>query len=211
MFGRIQSLRQKGYKPKLILDIGAHKGWWTRDCLNIFPDAEYVLFEAIPYTELNFIQHKVHNVVLNDVETEVDWFEERNTGDSMFCEKSKHFKDCVPIKKKTTTLDSVLSDISLPSEIFIKIDCQGAEIPILKGATNTLKNVSVILLEIPFFGQYNTNVPSFLEHIKYMDSIGYNVYDICEQHYINDFLMQIDVIFIRKDHVMNITVQNLLV
>jgi FkbM family methyltransferase len=210
MFTRLHSLKNKGYNPDMILDIGAHKGWWTRDCLNVFPTSEYLLFEAIPYSELNFMKHKVYNVLLNDTETEVDWFEERNTGDSMFCEKSKHFKHCVPTKRQTTTLDSVLRDRTLPAEIFIKIDCQGAEIPILKGATNALKNASVILLEIPFFGQYNTTVPSFLDHISFMDSIGYVVYDTCEHHYINDFLMQVDVIFIRKDHVLNNTVQHLL-
>jgi hypothetical protein len=104
-----------------------------------------------------------------------------------------------------------LSDINLTSEIFINIDCQGDEIPILKGATNILKNASVILLELPFFGQYNTGVPSFLEHISYMDSVGYTVYDICEHHYINDFLMQLDIIFIKKNHALNITVQDTLI
>ena len=211
MFDRLQVLKSKGYNPDLILDIGAHKGTWTRDCLRVFTNSEYLLFEAISYSELNFIKHKVYNLLLNDTETEVDWFEARNTGDSMFCEKTKHFKDCIPTKRKTTTLDLVLNDKILPSEIFIKIDCQGAEIPILKGANNTLKNVSFILLEIPFFGEYNTNVPSFLEHIIFMNSIGYNVYDICEQHYINNFLMQIDIIFIKKNHELNINVQKLLV
>lgn len=49
--------------------------------------------------------------------------------------------------------------------ILIKIDCQGAEIPILKGSTKILNSVDFIIIEMPFFGQYNENVPNFLEHI----------------------------------------------
>jgi FkbM family methyltransferase len=209
MFSRIQKIKEKGYSPDLVLDIGAHKGLWTRECNRIF-NTRFMLFEAIDYPELRASGKQVYNVLLNDKEEEVDWYEARNTGDSMFCEKSKHFVNCVPVKKQTTTLDLIFKDMIIPNEIFIKIDCQGAEIPILKGGLSLLKNVSFILLEMPFFGQYNTSVPSFLEHLKFMDSIGYVQYDICELHYINDFLMQIDIIFIKKDHSLNSVVQKLL-
>ena len=87
--------------------------------------------------------------------------------------------------------------------ILIKIDCQGAEIPILKGATSILERTDFIILEIPLFGQYNEGVPTFLEHIKYMDSIGFVVYDIIDNHYINMFNMQVDVLFINKNHEFN--------
>jgi FkbM family methyltransferase len=213
MFDKILSLKQKGYSPNLILDVGAYKGTWTRDCLKIFSNCEYKLFEAIDYPELRAItrhQIKCYNVLLNDSVSYVDWYEARNTGDSMFCEKSKHFSSCAPIKKQTTTLDILLKDEILPSEIFIKIDCQGAEIPILKGATTLLKNVSFIVLELPFFGQYNNNVPSFLEHLSFMDSIGYIPYDVADMHYINGFNMQIDLLFIKKTHSLNKKVQDLL-
>jgi FkbM family methyltransferase len=209
MFSRIQKIKEKGYSPDLVLDIGAYKGFWTRECNRIF-NTQFMLFEAIDYAELKMSGKQVYNVLLNDKEEEVDWYEARNTGDSMFCEKTKHFVNCVPVKKQTTTLDLIFKDMTIPNEIFIKIDCQGAEIPILKGGMSLLKNVSFILLEMPFFGQYNTSVPSFLEHLNFMDSIGYVQYDICELHYINDFLMQIDIIFIKKDHPLSSVVQKLL-
>ena len=213
MIDMIFSLKQIGYAPNLILDIGAYKGTWTRDCLRIFNNCKYKLFEPINYPELKSIENeniKYYNVLLNDSVSEVDWYEGRNTGDSMFCEKSKHFSSCIPMKKETTTLDVLFKDEILPSEIFIKIDCQGAEIPILKGATTLLKNVSFIVMELPFFGQYNKDVPSFLEHLSFMDSIGYIPYDIADMHYINGFNMQLDLIFIKKTHPFNKTVQDLL-
>ena len=87
--------------------------------------------------------------------------------------------------------------------ILIKIDCQGAEIPILKGSTKILSFVDFIIIEMPFFGQYNENVPNFLEHIQFMDSIGFCPFDMLENHYENNFNIQIDMLFINKSHELN--------
>jgi FkbM family methyltransferase len=219
MFDKILLLRNKGYVPDIIFDIGAHKGTWTQSCLQIYPRRSYLLFEAIDYQELKLFQApniSVFNEVLNDKIEEVEWFEMQNTGDSMFKEKSIHFKDCVPLKKITNTLDNIIEtnkniiDIDNIKNVFIKIDCQGAEIPILKGASNILKKTDFIILEIPLFGQYNENVPSFIEHINFMNSIGFVTYDIADNHYINGFNMQVDVLFINKNHSFNTIVNELL-
>ena len=73
-----------------------------------------------------------------------------------------------------------------------------------------MKKTDFIILEIPLFGQYNEGVPNFLEHISFMDSIGFNIYDIIDNHYINNFNMQVDVLFINKNHKFNNIVNELL-
>ncbi len=47
----IADLKEKGYFPDTIFDIGAHIGLWTIESLKVFPDANYYLFEAIAYSE----------------------------------------------------------------------------------------------------------------------------------------------------------------
>ncbi|AGE54090.1 SAM-dependent methyltransferase [Paramecium bursaria Chlorella virus NY2B] len=216
MFDRIEDLKNKGYNPDTILDIGANHGAWTRRVKHIYPSSIYHLFEAIDYDELRdfafFSKTDVHNVILNEKKDEVDWFEMRNTGDSMFKEKSNHFEDCKPIRRETIDLNSYVkeNDISLGSNILIKIDCQGAEISILKGSSEILRKTDFIIMEIPFFGQYNEGVGSFLDHIKFMDDIGFIPYDIMETHTIVGFKLQIDVMFINKTHEFNEKVQQLL-
>jgi len=217
MFDKLYLLKQKGYFPDTILDIGAHHGNWTNDMKQIYKDSKYYLFEAIDYPELNRYCNdnnvKVYNNLLSDKISEVNWYQKKNTGDSMFKEKSYHFNDCEIIKRKTIDLDThiVYNNILQESKnILIKIDCQGAEIPILKGSTSILERTDFIILEIPFFGQYNEGVPDFLEHIKFMDSIGFIVYDILDNHYINTFNMQVDIMFINKNHELNTIVNMLL-
>lgn len=214
MFQRLKILKKKGYIPDTILDIGAYKGEWTRQCKDIFPDTNYYLFDAQLYPELNDLLQsplkiKVFQVVLNNVEKDVDWYKIKNTGDSMFKEKTHHYKDCQILKKTTTTLNKIITSyLSKMNNVFIKIDCQGAEIPILEGASDILQKTDFILLEVPLFGQYNENVPNFLQHIQYMDKIGFVPFDILEVHVIKDFSLQVDMLFISKTHSFNQDVQS---
>ena len=208
-------LRDKGYNPDIIFDIGAHHGNWTRECMNIYPRKRYILVEPIEYDELNQCKEhpniKVFNKVLNNKAEDITWYEMKNTGDSMFREKTHYFDNCDILIKKSITLNELLKNnngiMENCSNILIKIDCQGAEIPILQGATDILHITDFIILEIPLFGQYNENVPNFLEHIKFMDSIGFIPYDIVDNHYINNYNMQIDMMFINKNHSFNKDVQ----
>jgi len=39
------TLKRFGFAPRLVMDIGANHGNWTRCALQYFPEAEYVLIE----------------------------------------------------------------------------------------------------------------------------------------------------------------------
>jgi hypothetical protein len=45
----LSGLRDRGYVPDVVFDIGAADGSWTRQALQIWPDSHYVCFE--PLTE----------------------------------------------------------------------------------------------------------------------------------------------------------------
>lgn len=212
MFNHIDLLiKNKGYVPSAILDIGANKGTWTTSMKEIYPESTYYLFEAGDYIELNKFKDdsKVYlypNLILSDKISEIDWYSINGTGDSIYKEQTSYYKNVDPIKRTTIDLDTIIQNDNImknDNNIFIKIDCQGAEIPILKGATSIIHKTDFILLELPFFGEYNKGVPNFLEHIKYMDSIGFIPYDIVGTNYMFDFNMQIDMIFINKKHNFN--------
>jgi len=207
MFDRLSRLKILGYTPSAILDIGAFVGEWTKSMLKIYPVSDYYLFEGNNQEKLDsYSNNHVHvykNIILNEKVEEVDWYQTSYTGDSFCKENTSHYKDIKPVKRTTIDLNSFLEkeNINLVNEdIFIKIDCQGAEIPILKGCTKILPFTSFILIELPLFGCYNSNTPNFLEHIRFMDSIGFIPYDIPIILYVNDFAMQLDMLFIKKGH-----------
>jgi len=217
MFDKLINLKNKGFYPDTILDIGAHKGEWTTSMKQIYNDSIYYLFEATNYSELKNFDNdsniNVFNVILNEKKEEVLWYQINGTGDSFFKEQSHHYVNCEPTKKESIDLNSLILKNNIlqnSKNILIKIDCQGAEIPILKGSTDILNKTDFIILEIPLFGRYNANVPTFLEHISFMDSIGFVPYDIVDNHFINDFNIQIDMLFINKNHQFNNIVNEML-
>ena len=213
LINSLKKLKSFGFEPINILDIGANKGKWSLLVKKkVFPLANYTLIEAIDYDELssinNFSNMTSMIILLDEKVGKVIWNEMRNTGDSIYKENTSYFDDCKKIERDTTTLDITFQDKK--SFDLIKIDCQGAEIPILKGGKNTIVNTSIIILEMPFMGEYNIGVPNFYEHITYMDEIGYQVYDIIEMHRAEDILIQIDIIFLKKGHIFEKKVNNII-
>ena len=207
----LKLLKQRGYIPDIIIDIGAFKGFWTDQVRKIYPSSDYYLFEAINYPELDrFKQDKkvsvFKNVLLFDEEKTVNWYEEKNTGDSIFKENTVHFENTVPIKRNTITLskltknEGILQNIE-NKNVFVKIDTQGSELNILKGGLDIFSHTDYIILELPFFGVYNKGAPTFLEYIQFMDSIDFIPYDIVEKHVSDGIMFQLDIIFISRNFV----------
>ena len=190
-----RQLKAMGWKPRAILDIGAYKGDWTRETRIQFPDAKYTLIEPNDNTTLQTLKDRIINQVVSDSVKNVQWFSNGSTGDSMFQERTRHYANVTPVVRQTTTLDRLFSDETFD---FIKVDCQGAELDILRGGVELLKRTDVVLLECPFAGQYNQGAPTFAEYIQYLDSIGFAPFDISELHHANSILIQIDIVFLCK-------------
>lgn len=181
-----------------ILDIGAYHGTWSELAAKFYPLSKYILIEPIPYDELNHLKlnAQVFNKLLWSKNEMVNWYELRNTGDSIFKERNA-FTGCTPVKKQAVTVDSLNIQDAIN---IVKLDTQGTELSILEGGKETFKNVQVIILETPFFGQYNEDCPSFLDYIKYMDTYGFTVLEIVDIHKIKNYHMQLDIAFIKKEH-----------
>lgn len=214
MFNHLLKLKDLGYYPDIIFDIGAYKGLWTREMMKIF-GCDYYLFEPIEYKELKEIETEfpvqkieVFNELLYAKETTIDFYQKKNTGDSIYKENTKIFNDCEIIKKKTNTLNNIIKKNRIledeTNKVLWKLDTQGSELDILLGASEYIHLVDFIILEMPLFGEYNNKAPKFKDYINMMDLMGFVPYDILENHfYLNTFNIQIDMLFINKHHELN--------
>jgi len=196
------------WSPQSILDVGGYKGHWTREIRNQFPKASVVVVEPNPHLELSSLGVPVYQELLSSEVKEVDWHSNLSTGDSMYKERTRHYDGVIPTKRTTTTLDLLFPNQTFE---FIKIDCQGAELDILKGGENLLRGTTAVLLECAFAGQYNQGAPTFADYISYMDSIGFAPLDITELHRANGLLIQIDILFLRKTSLLWTTIQSILI
>ena len=84
----------------------------------------------------------------------------------------KHFPENKFLIRQTRTLDSLVEEHQYSMHQLMKLDVQGAELDVLKGATNVLKYCKYLILELQEMN-YNKNCPKANEVVEYLKSIGY--------------------------------------
>jgi FkbM family methyltransferase len=95
------------------------------------------------------------------------------------------------------TLDEATPAKDSSSNVFLKIDTQGYERPVLEGAKETLKNVDGVLLELPIINIYKDNW-RFHEAVSYMNGLGFvlaQVHPVNIHHRARDSATEFDCLF----------------
>ena len=77
-------------------------------------------------------------------------------------------------KRKTITLDTVRRMKNLPFPDLLKIDVQGCEIDILKGATEILQHVKHLIVELQHV-EYNIGAQMCEDSIPIIESMGFEL------------------------------------
>ena len=201
----IQTLTSRGYNITSVFDVGANKGTWTAGFAPKMRAAKFFLFEANPKHKRPAAlaqKHKWFNSVLSspDIE-EVEFFTsgaaKRGTGDSYYKEQTHVYDGGESIKLKTTTLDAMVKENALPYPQLMKIDTQGSELDILKGAEETIKHVDIIVVETPIL-PYNNGAPTFDNYINTLSGKGFVPVGVEGIIFANSLLVQIDLVFLKR-------------
>lgn len=202
-----KTLLSNGYKFNSVLDLGAHSGTFTFECKKFYPNAYYYMIDGNPMTEsyiansgidykIAYLSDSIKNTVV--YKTKYNAF---NTGDSLYRENTKYYDDQSVVIQPitTTTLDEIFKNEKTFN--FIKIDCQGSEIDIIKGGLDMCKRADVFLLEASVYS-YNTGAPMFGELKDFMSSIGFGyTKTVSDIHHPENssILIQHDVLFAKRE------------
>jgi FkbM family methyltransferase len=204
MFSSFKQMKKLGFEPRLILDIGAYEGEWSKKMSSIFPAAEIMMIEG--QTEkapiLNEICRKVSKftfqiALLGATEAEVK-FNKYETASSIL--KENNITNARVETRTLKTLDSIVDQKVIEGPVLLKIDTQGYELEILKGATQFIKKVDVVLLEVSMLNIY-IDSPLVDEVIVFMKEKGFYLYDICSiiRRPLDHALYQSDFIFVTQN------------
>ena len=173
------------------IDIGANIGLWSKDLSSYFD--RLVCFEPNPYCEdylkknINLDKSKINSCALGEKNEIKNLFiHPLNSGASSFVNKTKigFQKDSGAIYgefPKETLQKNVevkkLDDFNYNNIDFIKIDVQGYELSVLKGAYNTLKlNNPILCIE--------EDNPSNSETIPFLENLNYVVVDVIVKEHV---------------------------
>ena len=133
-----------------LIDIGASDGRWSDVCAKHYPDIRYLLIEAQDSHEgalkAYVSEHQSTQYVLavaGDACGEI-YFDDSElfTGFA-----SKIRSESARKVVRETTIDHEIGAYGLPGPYLIKLDTHGYEIPILCGATETLRNTNLLVIE----------------------------------------------------------------
>lgn len=203
------TLKNLGYQPKVIFDVGASNGYWSWLIREIVPEAEYHLFEPLvdyipSYQTImqsnleacpSFTLHK-YGLGSHNSEMMMSLFSE-GFGSTLISmpENQELQRISVPI----LTLDDAIEKFDLPQPNVIKADIQGFELEMLKGAQKTLAKVDVLLLETWLYRGYGQECALLFEIMNWLAKFGFYLWDYgdCYREE-NGKLQTIDCVFVNS-------------
>ena len=189
----VQSWLTEQLKPgHMFFDVGAHHGWVSMWALPLVgKEGKVVSFEPSP-ANLSILEwHRTHNKfsqwaivpkAVSDVDSEEEFFLV-DTGDSPMNSLTTGApgtpfmsgRDIRKISMQTMTLDTFCSESSLRPNL-VKIDVEGAELLVLRGATRLLDECypTLILAMHPYWLPAGQSSQQLFE---YLTRHGYTMYD----------------------------------
>jgi FkbM family methyltransferase len=182
-------LRQLGFAPRHIVDVGANRGIWTRAAFKYFRDPVYTLVE--PQDHL-----RSYSQDLVAQGCKLNWI---NAGCGDFCgtlpltvsyrDEGSTFVDPVRLPWRSVsqritvpiiTLNQIVASSGAGLPEMVKIDAEGFDLKVLAGASNLLGKTDIFLVEAAVRrgpGAYDNSVA---EVVRFMAKAGYNLMDITD-------------------------------
>lgn len=208
LFNFYDTLKKMGFTPRHIVDIGANHGTWTREALRYFPEAYYTLLEPQHWLKKSFqdildVNSKVQFYPVGAGEKEGSFqFTIVNRDDSCsFRYSQEEAKEAgfEQIEISVVTLNGLLSNSEWPIPDIIKIDAEGLDIEVLKGASNFFGKTEIFMVEAGVVNKSFEN--SFLKLINFMDENNYSLFEITDLNRPLQLqvLWLVELVFVKKN------------
>lgn len=197
----LKALAERGFVPATIVDVGAFQGEWSRTVRQIWPNSRLVMVEPNVADQPNLVrfEKKLDAELVGELLGAEDGvmvpFNVMGSGSSIMPERSGVPRTTE--QRRLRTLDSLLRNAKPPG--LLKIDAQGYELQILKGAAQVLPSFELVLLEIAII-EINEGAPLLDEVVRFMKERRFVAYDIWQIHRrpLDGALNQVDIVFARE-------------
>jgi FkbM family methyltransferase len=198
-------LKAQGFSPNRIFDVGAYRGDFARECMALWPKAEVFCFEPQGHMQEALGQlHaeqplvQVYPVLLGARDAAQVTLYCAETASSVL--KEYHVQHPSMTCAQTTVDQVVGEEPKRRAPDLLKLDVQGYELEVLKGAEKSLPSIGAILLEINLIDIYH-GVPLLAEVVAWLNERDFVAFDIggLMRRPLDRALFQMDMIFVHRE------------
>jgi len=205
------NLRNAGFRPRSVFDVGASNSCWSRAFEGVFPGVEVHMFEPLIDVKPTFkkgceliLARKpnffLHKVLLGNKEGPVTFYSDAlGHGASVLVSSANKF---LPerVEGQMYRIDSFRQQNGLACPDVLKIDVQGAELDVLAGAQKSLPEIKLVEVEVWFRRAYGAKTPLFHEITDYLREHGFLLFELGGVFYTdNHELYSCDSFFAKED------------
>jgi FkbM family methyltransferase len=179
--------------PDLIIDVGANIGQFSSSAANFFPKAEVHSFEPIPECYQILLKNteklsniKTYNFAVGSCDKNIEFFINADNQSSSAMKTSELRLEIFPDKYEVAQievaqkcLDTVYAGRALGENCLLKMDVQGLEVDVLKGAVNSLSGIRYILLEAAVNPMYIGEV-CLQDMIMFTENLGFKLRNVIQ-------------------------------
>jgi len=180
---------QHDYNPRVVFDVGANTGQTVLKWNKFFPKAEYYCFEPVGSTMITLKRNteKLKNVRYFQCALGA----EKKQAEIVLCEDSSLNSFVDTVKKigektevvKIETLDEICQSEGVSYIDVLKIDTDGFDIEVLKGATSMLKNNKITFIQVEAgMNPHNKLHVPLQQFVDFLAAYGYVLFGVYEQH-----------------------------
>lgn len=197
----LRLLSRCGFSPSTVIDVGAFKGEWAGLCRAVFPQSRVLMIEPVP-DRVRQLQERcardpnlsVLQALVGSSECNLSFVEQESNSHVTAAPRAE--SQALPSKP----LDALVRDTPFARSELIKIDAQGYDLEIIKGATVTLRSAEVVIIELSLIPLHSF-APTLRDAIDALDDRGFRLFDICSfiRRPVDDTLWQLDAMFVPKD------------
>jgi FkbM family methyltransferase len=198
--------------PNHIIDVGANHGGWTKTAIHYFPDAYITMLEPQHWLEDHvkdlLIQNRKVKFYPYGAGSKSGSFKftiasRDDSSTFILSEEEAKEQGLSQIEVKIVTLNELVSSQNLPAPDIIKIDAEGLDLEVLKGADHFFGKTEIFMVEAGVAAKGIEN--EFVKVVDYMDVKGYKLFDITDLNrpFEPKILWLTELVFIKKNGIID--------
>ena len=173
------------YNVRTVIDVGANTGQFSSAISCVFPGAHIYAFEPLEHCYHTLVKRmsgkknvEARCLALGDRTGRVSFYCNEFTKSSSLLEMKQAHKEAFPwavqadkLTVDIDNLDNARSRMKIERPVLLKLDVQGSELFVLRGATEILPEIDIIIIEMSFQQLYD-NQPLFDEIYTFLKQRG---------------------------------------